>query len=130
MHRDDRVPHRFVHLDEGLVTQDARVVDQDVDLAERADGALHDGVRAFGRGNRITELATAFPPSARISPTTSSAARASLPVPSRAPPTSLTTTLAPSFAKRSACALPMPLPAPVMIATLPSRSLPVAMPTA
>ena len=57
-----------------------------------------------------------------ISFTTTSDAFASLPVPSRAPPTSLTTMLAPSFAKRSACARPMPLPAPVMIATLPSRS--------
>jgi N-acetylglucosamine kinase-like BadF-type ATPase len=34
------------------------------------------------------------------------------------PPTSLTTMLAPSDAKRRACERPMPLPAPVMIATL------------
>src|SRR5688572_25253209 len=44
------------------------------------------------------------------------------PVPSRAPPRSFTTILAPSRANRRAWARPMPPPAPVIAATLPSRS--------
>src|SRR5262249_57357151 len=43
------------------------------------------------------------------------------PVPSRAPPKSLTTTFAPRLASPSAWARPRPLPAPVTIATRPSN---------
>jgi hypothetical protein len=39
---DHRLNHGVVHLVEGLVAQDARVVDQDVDTAERIDRGLHD----------------------------------------------------------------------------------------
>ena len=66
-------------------------------------------------------LATASPPAALISSTTSCAAPASLPEPSTAPPRSLTTTSAPREASERACCLPRPPPAPVMIATLPSK---------
>ena len=41
------------------------------------------------------------------------------------PPTSLTTTLAPSDASIRACSRPMPRPAPVTIATLPSHMFPM-----
>ena len=44
------------------------------------------------------------------------------PDPSRGPPTSFTTTEAPSLAKSRAVDRPMPFPAPVTIATLPSNS--------
>jgi hypothetical protein len=44
------------------------------------------------------------------------------PVPSRAPPRSLTMTRAPSRANSSASARPMPPPAPVIAQTLPSSS--------
>ena len=67
----------------------------------------------------LSVLATAWPPAAVISSTTDWAAETSAPEPSTAPPRSLTTTLAPSEANRSACSRPMPRPAPVMIATLP-----------
>src|SRR4051794_3095075 len=70
-----------------------------------------------------TELvsATASPPAALISSTTCSAAPLSLPVPSTAPPRSLTTTSAPRWARSSACSRPRPPPAPVMMTTLPSN---------
>ena len=53
-------------------------------------------------------LATASPPAAVISATTSLAGPASPPVPSRAPPRSLTTTLAPCSASISECSRPIP----------------------
>src|SRR5262245_10883713 len=65
--------------------------------------------------------AMAVPPALRISSTTASAGESEPPVPSRAPPKSLTTTLAPRLARPSACALPRPLPAPVTMATRPSN---------
>lgn len=70
--------------------------------------------------------AIAVPPALRISSTTVSAGDSEPPVPSRAPPKSLTTTLAPRLASPSACARPRPLPAPVTIATRPSNL--IAMP--
>src|SRR5450631_2776348 len=65
--------------------------------------------------------AIASPPALRISSTTASAGVSDPPVPSRAPPKSLTTTLAPRLASPSACARPRPLPAPVTMATRPSN---------
>src|SRR4051812_39930976 len=65
--------------------------------------------------------AIAMPPALRISSTTASAGESEPPLPSRAPPKSLTTTFAPRLASPSACALPRPLPAPVTMATRPSN---------
>src|ERR1700742_3515392 len=65
--------------------------------------------------------AIATPPAFRISSTTASAGVNEPPVPSRPPPKSLTTTLAPRAAKPSACARPRPLPALVTMATRPSN---------
>src|SRR5271169_1566047 len=65
--------------------------------------------------------AIATPPAFRISSTTVAAGVSDPPVPSREPPKSLTTTLAPRLASPSACARPRPLPAPVTIATRPSN---------
>src|SRR5919106_4555972 len=65
--------------------------------------------------------ATATPPRASISSTTFWAGPADEPVPSTAPPRSLTTTCAPREASSRACSRPNPPPAPVMIATLPSK---------
>src|SRR4051794_18898425 len=66
-------------------------------------------------------LATATPPAALISSTTDCAGRTSAPLPSAEPPTSLTTTRAPSRASSNACARPSPRPAPVTIAVRPRR---------
>ena len=65
-------------------------------------------------------LATASPPAARIAAAVSSAGPVDSPLPSTAPPMSLTTTFAPISPSCSATALPIPLPAPVTIATRPS----------
>src|SRR2546423_6201026 len=70
----------------------------------------------------LSALAIASPPMALISSTTCWAGVRSSPVPSMAPPRSLTTTLAPSWANKSACSRPMPRPAPVMMATRPSSA--------
>ena len=71
----------------------------------------------------LDPLATASPPAAAISSTTPWAA---LPPPagdpSRPTPMSLTTTRAPSPAKASACARPIPPPAPVTMTTRPSSN--------
>src|SRR5215470_1063016 len=66
-------------------------------------------------------LAMALPPAAVISSTICCAGPASLPEPSTATPRSLTTTAAPSRARRLATDLPIPRPAPVTIATRSSR---------
>ena len=70
----------------------------------------------------LSLLTTASPPAATISSTTWWAGETSSPVPSRAPPKSLTTTFAPCLARLSACSRPIPRPAPVTIAILPSQS--------
>src|SRR6266511_1685303 len=71
--------------------------------------------------SRSAPLATAAPPSASISATTCCAGVTSAPSPVSVAPRSLTTTFAPARASASACSRPMPRPAPVTIATLPSR---------
>src|SRR5690349_19315939 len=71
----------------------------------------------------LSEFDTALPPAETISRATNSAgpAEPSSP-PETAPPRSLTTTLAPSFAASSAHSLPMPLAPPVTRTTLPSST--------
>src|SRR5205814_9861965 len=66
-------------------------------------------------------LTTASPPAALMASTTSDAGEAEAPVPSSSAPMSLTTTRAPWRANSSACARPMPRPAPVTMTTRPSQ---------
>src|SRR5262249_30399894 len=70
----------------------------------------------------LSPFTTARPPAALISSTTCCAGVTSAPSPPALPPRSLTTTAAPSDASNSACVRPIPRPAPVTIATLPSNS--------
>ena len=65
-------------------------------------------------------LATASPPMALISSTTSPAGPSDRPLPSTSAPRSLTTILAPWLANSMAWARPMPRPDPVMTTTRPS----------
>jgi hypothetical protein len=51
--RDDRVPQALVHLAQGLVAQDAGVVDQDVHLAEGVEGLLEDPLPALDGGDVV-----------------------------------------------------------------------------
>ena len=53
MHVDDRVEQVGRHVVERLVAQDAGVVDDDVDPAERVERGLHDGLAALGRGDAV-----------------------------------------------------------------------------
>ena len=53
VHVDDGLEQLGGHVVEGLVPQDAGVVDDDVDGAERVDGGLHDGLAAFGGGDAV-----------------------------------------------------------------------------
>ena len=77
---------------------------------------------AFSHSATLSVFATARPaPFAWvISATTCSAGPTSWPSPVTAAPTSQTTTLAPFAARQIAVARPMPRPAPVTTATLPS----------
>src|SRR5580765_9065217 len=70
----------------------------------------------------FSPFATASPPSASISRTTSCAGPSSAPSPASDAPRSLTTIFAPARASASACSRPIPRPAPVTIATLPLKS--------
>ena len=53
MHVEHRVDEVGTHVVERLVAQDAGVVDDDVDGAERVDRGLHDALAAVGRGDRV-----------------------------------------------------------------------------
>ena len=53
VHVDHRVEQRRVHVVEGLVAEDAGVVDHDVDAAERVERSLDDPGSALGRGDRV-----------------------------------------------------------------------------
>ena len=122
---DDRVPLGLGHVGDHAVAQDARVVDEHVQLAERVDRGLDQALAALPVGaavgvrhrlaahrlDLLDHLLRGTGVGARRRP--------------RAPPRSLTTTLAPSRAKSSACSRPIPRPAPVMTATRPS-SVPIA----
>ena len=91
-----------------------------------ADGTMEverSGVRPVepGRATNVAdEPVVRAPIPAPTTPTTALAADGSRPLPSVAVPMSLTTTCAPSAASNRACDRPMPRPAPVTIATLPS----------
>ncbi len=111
-----------LHLSERLVTQDPGVGDKDVDAAP-ARGRLRDHRLDLLKSVTDAPFATASPPIASISLTTPSAAAEVPPLPSSAPPRSLTTSLAPRRANRSACCRPSPPPAPVTMATLPLKSI-------
>ena len=78
--------------------------------------------RALAPSHELTSeaLTAASLPSALMISTTSSAGCLSPPSPWREAPTSLTMTLAPSEARRRASSRPIPRPAPVTMATLPS----------
>src|ERR1700741_1442482 len=69
----------------------------------------------------LSRQATASPPAALISSTTAWAGPASTPSPCKAPPGSLTTTLAPLAASSRAYSRPRPRPEPVITATRPSN---------
>ena len=69
----------------------------------------------------VSATATAWPPRALISATTSSAISLLGSFPSMLTPKSFTTTFAPASAHASATARPMPRPAPVIAIVLPSR---------
>jgi hypothetical protein len=53
VYRQDRLQIGGSELDEGLVAQDARVVDDDVDLAEAVERGLDDRLAPFGRRHRV-----------------------------------------------------------------------------
>ena len=72
----------------------------------------------------LSWLGTASKPAARISATTASAAALLPPLPSRAEPRSLTSTFAPRAASCKAWLRPRPPPAPVTMATRPSKRRP------
>jgi hypothetical protein len=53
MHVLNRVPHRFIHLQQGLVAEDPGVVDQDVEPAEAVDRFSEDAFCAGFRGHGV-----------------------------------------------------------------------------
>ena len=113
----DEVPVGLRHLRERDVAEDAGVVDDDVDLAERVDRGLDDLVAVLDRvvvGDRLAAGGLDLGDDLV-------GGDADLPSPVKLPPRSLTTTFAPRDASSSACERPRPPPAPVTIATLPSN---------
>ena len=118
-----------------LTTASHSASDMFTSIRSRRNPALHTSVskrphsatacstiaRASSQSDTSPPLATASPPAAAISATTSAAASLGVPEPSRSTPRSFTTTRAPSAAKARAWARPKPRPAPVTITTRPSQ---------
>ena len=90
---DDRVPLFLARREQHAVAHEAGVVDEHVEAAERVDRGLHERC-APSQSAMSSVFATASPPSASISSTTSCAGPVLPPVPSRATPRSFTTTRA------------------------------------
>ena len=53
VHLDDGIPLRLGHVDHHPVAQDARVVDQHVQVAERFDGLVDHALRALPVGDAV-----------------------------------------------------------------------------
>jgi hypothetical protein len=53
VHGDDRVPLLLGHVDEHAVAQDAGVVDDRVQVAERLDRGVDEALRALPRGDAV-----------------------------------------------------------------------------
>ncbi len=108
VHADHGIPVVFRHLEEQVVAQDARVVDQDGRRAELV-GDLRStaAVTCLGVGDIRADTDRL---AARLAMMASTVAVVS------ASRRSMTPTRLPSFASRSAIAAPMPRPAPVTIA--------------
>ena len=53
MHGDHRIPLVFGHVDQHAVTQNASVVHQDVEVAERFDGAVDEALSALPVGDVV-----------------------------------------------------------------------------
>ena len=104
---------------EHAVTEEAGVVDHDVEAAPRVDGGL---MRRWLLSQSATSslLATASPPMARMASTTSPAGPSDPPLPSMLAPMSFTTTLRPG-GRTQAWARPMPRPAPSLTTIRPSQ---------
>src|SRR5262245_50838150 len=92
-------------------------------MSTRPQAAIVSCTICWTAASSVTEawLASATPPAARISATTASAAGSCRDPSDAVRPKSLTTTLAPRAARASACCRPSPPPAPVTMATRPSK---------
>ena len=117
----DRVPLLLGHVHEHPVAQDPRVVDEDVEAAERrrAPAAPSGRRRRSRRRSRRSRRPRRRPRGSPRRPARRASGRRLRR--RAAAPRSLTTTFAPAAASASACARPIPRPAPVTIATFPSR---------
>jgi hypothetical protein len=122
MDADDGVEVLFAHVEDHAVAQDAGVVDDDVELAEIIERALDDAFGGLEIADALEARDRLAAEAERISLITSSAGERDWPVPSKWPPRSLTTTLAPCLASNNASSRPIPRPAPVTIATFPSSN--------
>ena len=111
VHPGNRLPVGLVVLEQRLVDDDAGVVDEHVDPAERAGrGAVDAPVRTEAPSATSMPTGTASPPAAAISRASTS---------SRSTRRAASATLAPSPARVSANCRPRPEDAPVTIARLP-----------
>ncbi len=103
--------------------EDARIADDGVESSEGVDRGVDDGLAALGAVDRIVR---GDRPSARLLDLVDHLigdAACPTPSPCMVPPRSLTTTAAPRRANSRAYSRPSPRPAPVTIATWPSKSI-------
>ncbi len=122
VHADDRVPLFLARGEEHAVADEAGVVDEHVEPAERVDRGLHEALRACPVGDVVGVRDGLAAERVDLVDDVLRGPGARRRVPSRATPRSLTTTLAPSRAKRERVLAADPRPAPVMTTTRPRHS--------
>jgi hypothetical protein len=147
MNLEDQVPVSLLHVLEADISQDAGVVDEDIDAAKGIDGSLDDGFAildrivvgdglAACRADLVDDLVgglcaycqrycDGYVARRRVIACDSvkcGVERTAEPAPSplKLPPRSLTTTLAPRLPKKMAYSRPRPPPAPVTTTVWPS----------
>ena len=103
MHSHDLVPHFLVHVDEGLVSEDTSIGDENVNRSESVNTGFDDSITILCRADSSNSLSTDYTgsaprrrmPQARIDHVPFLTSSTTFSAPSLV--TSLTTTLAPSL---------------------------------
>ena len=122
---DDGVPVLGRHVEDHAVAEDAGVVDDDVQPSPVVEGQLDELLAGLRLDDVVVVGDRLAAHRLDLLHDLLGGSRLAVPLPSRAAPTSLMTTFAPSDARASASPRPIPRPAPVTIATLPFSLSPI-----
>ena len=120
VHLDHRVPFRFHHVHQNAIAQDARVVDQNVEPAERLDRLIHHPFRPPRNLAQLSVLTHAFAAGRLHGPNHLLRRGLIGPDAVAAGADVVDHDLGAVFGERQRCSWPIPRPAPVTMATRPA----------